>query len=299
MTPPPTDERRPQACQSCINGCRTRASVGYGNESTCQETAWYISAASRVAKSPAQLGEVNMRAADVVQRYGLNSFVFQTGLHWLELLHEERVIGGGKVPSSLPWEKYGTLEFAEKLIHALSNREDIGKDLADGWVQAAEKWGRTEDLANGNMAFSYWGMPDHGYDPRAELDWGYGSILDSRDINEHCFNIIFTNVNAAFAFGKPMRLEAGETRRTGRSQADALYQGPDRRARFRRRQHVLRGRRATGALASPLHALLQAVGALLRPEVARLLQHQHAEHGRRHGVRGCGRAGVLERRHRR
>ena len=211
MTPPPTDERRPQACQSCINGCRTRASVGYGNESTCQETAWYISAASRVAKSPAQLGEVNMRAADVVQRYGLNSFVFQTGLHWLELLHEEHVIGsGGKVPSSLPWEKYGTLEFAEKLIHALSHREDIGKDLADGWVQAAEEWGRTEDLANGNMAFSYWGMPDHGYDPRAELDWGYGSILDSRDINEHCFNIIFTNVNAAFAFGKPMRLEAGE-----------------------------------------------------------------------------------------
>ena len=60
------------------------------------------------------------------------------------------------------------------------------------------------------MAFSYWGMPDHGYDPRAELEWGYGSILDSRDVNEHCFNIIFTNVNAAFAFGKPMRLEAGE-----------------------------------------------------------------------------------------
>ena len=74
----------------------------------------------------------------------------------------------------------------------------------------------TEDLANGNMAFSYWGMPDHGYDPRAELEWGYGSILDSRDINEHCFNIIFTNVNAAFAFGKPMRLEAERTRRTGR-----------------------------------------------------------------------------------
>src|SRR5512137_1152437 len=138
MTPPPTDQRRPQACQSCINGCRTRASVGYGNESTCQETAWYISAASRVAKSPAQLGEVNMRAADIVQRYGLNSFVFQTGLHWLELLHEEHVIGGtgSRVPSSLPWEKIGTLEFAEKLIDALSNRRDIGKDLADGWVQA-------------------------------------------------------------------------------------------------------------------------------------------------------------------
>ena len=52
MTPPPTDDRRPQACQACINGCRTRASVGYGNESTCQETAWYISAASRSPRAP-------------------------------------------------------------------------------------------------------------------------------------------------------------------------------------------------------------------------------------------------------
>ncbi len=66
MTPPPTDERRPQACQGCINGCRARFSVGYGNESTCQETAWYISAASQVAKSQAELGEVNMKAADIV-----------------------------------------------------------------------------------------------------------------------------------------------------------------------------------------------------------------------------------------
>jgi aldehyde:ferredoxin oxidoreductase len=211
MTPPPTDERRPQACQGCINGCRARFNVGYGNESTCQETAWYISAASKVAKSAAQLGEVNMKAADIIQRYGMNSFVFQTGLHWLELLHEEGVIGRGKkVHSTLPWEKYGTLEFAEALIDALSNRKDIGADLAEGWVRAAHKWGRGEDLANGKMQFSYWGMPDHGYDPRAELEWGYGSILDSRDINEHCFNIIFTHVNASFAFGMPMRLEASE-----------------------------------------------------------------------------------------
>ena len=48
---------------------------------------------------------------------------------------------GSRVPSSLPWEKIGTLEFAEKLIHALSNRQDIGKDLADGWVQARQSGG--------------------------------------------------------------------------------------------------------------------------------------------------------------
>jgi aldehyde:ferredoxin oxidoreductase len=211
MNPPPTEDRRPQACQGCINGCRARFAIGYGNESTCQETAWYLPAVRRVAKSPQELSEINLRAADIVQKYGFNSFLFQTGLHWLEHLHEEGVLGPGKkIHSDLPWDKYGTLEFAEKMIDAFSHRQDIGADLADGWVQAAYRWGRAEDLRNGHMQFSYWGMPEHGYDPRAELEWGYGSILGDRDINEHCFNIIFTNVTAAFAFAMPMRIEAAK-----------------------------------------------------------------------------------------
>ncbi len=211
MTASPTEDRRPQACQGCTSGCRARFSVGYGNESTCQETAWYIAAIRRVAKSAQEVSEVNMKAADIVQKYGFNSFLFQTGLHWLEHLHEIGEMGPGKrIPSSLPWEKYGTLEFAETLVHALSHRQDIGKDLAEGWVQAARKWGREKDLHDGTLQFSYWGMAEHGYDPRAELEWGYGSILGDRDCNEHCFNVIFTNVNAAFAYAIPMRLEAKE-----------------------------------------------------------------------------------------
>lgn len=211
MTGSPTIDRRPQSCQGCMSGCRARFSVGYGNESTCQETAWYISAIRRVAKSAQEVSEINMKAADIVQKYGYNSFLFQTGLHWLEHLHEIGELGPGKkIPSNLPWEKYGTLDFAEKMIHAFSHKEDIGKDLAEGWVQAARKWGRGKDLEDGHLQFSYWGMAEHGYDPRAELEWGYGSILGDRDCNEHCFNVIFTNVNAAFAYALPMRLEAKE-----------------------------------------------------------------------------------------
>lgn len=208
---PPTPNRRPQSCQSCINGCRSRYSVGYGNESACQETAWYGPFVRKVAQSSAENTEINMRAADLVQQYGLNSFVFQTGLHWLEHLYEEGLLGKGKeIHSDLPWERLGTLEFAEKLIHALSTRSDIGKDMADGWVQAALRWDREEDLHTGAMQFSYWGIPEHGYDPRAELEWGYGSILGDRDMNCHCFNQIFTTVSAAFAFAMPMRIEAEE-----------------------------------------------------------------------------------------
>jgi aldehyde:ferredoxin oxidoreductase len=208
---PPTPDRRPQSCQGCINGCRERYSVGYGNESACQETSWYGPFVRKVAKSRAEDTEINLRCADIVQKYGFNSFVLQTGLHWLEHLHEEGVLGKGKkIPSDLPWEKIGTVEFGEKLIVALSTRKDIGADLADGWVQAALKWGREKDLRTGALQFSYWGCPEHGYDPRAELEWGYGSIMGDRDTNTHCFNQIFTTISAAFAFGMTIRIEAEE-----------------------------------------------------------------------------------------
>lgn len=211
QVPPPTKDRRPQSCQGCINGCRSRYNVGYGNESACQETAWYGSFVHKVAKSQTENTEINLKAADIVQRYGFNSFVLQTGLHWLEHLYEEGILGSGrKIPSNLPWKEIGTLDFAEKLVHALSTRTDIGADLANGWVQAAIKWGQEKDLETGAMQFSYWGWPEHGYDPRAELEWGYGSIMGDRDTNTHCFNQIFTTVSAAFAFAMPIRIEAKE-----------------------------------------------------------------------------------------
>jgi aldehyde:ferredoxin oxidoreductase len=208
---PPTPDRRPQSCQGCVNGCRLRFSVGYGNESACQETSWYAPFINRLVKDRIKSAEVNLRAADIVQKYGINSFVFQTGLHWLEHLHEDGILGPGKrVHSTLSWGEIGTLGFAEALVDALSNRKDIGADLADGWVQAARKWGREKDLHTGAMQFSYWGWPEHGYDPRAELEWGYGSIMGDRDTNTHCFNAIFTSVSAAMAYGLPLRLDAGE-----------------------------------------------------------------------------------------
>jgi aldehyde:ferredoxin oxidoreductase len=211
QVPIPTEDRRPQSCQGCVNGCRSRSNLGYGNESSCQETSWYNEYIQKVVTSPKEIGEISLKAADICQRYGLNSFVLQPGLPWLEHLHEEGVLGPGrKIHSDLPWEKLGTLEFAQKLIHALSTGTDIGKDLADGWVPCARKWGRERDLQTGTMQFSYWGCPEHGYDPRAELEWGYGSLMGDRDTNTHCFNFMFTTVSAAFAYSLPIRFEAEE-----------------------------------------------------------------------------------------
>jgi aldehyde:ferredoxin oxidoreductase len=211
QAPIPTEDRRPQACQGCVNGCRSRSNLGYGNESACQETSWYNEFIQKVVKTPKEMGELSLRAADLCQKYGINTFVLQPGLPWLEYLHEEGVLGPGKkIPSALPWDKLGTLEFAEKLVHALSTGTDIGRDLAEGFVPAARKWGREGDLATGALQFSYWGCPEHGYDPRAALEWGYGSIMGDRDTNTHCFNFMFTTVSAAFAYALPIRVEAKE-----------------------------------------------------------------------------------------
>lgn len=209
FSPPPSEKRRPQACQGCIAACRTRYSSGYGNEASCQETAWYWAFARHVSQDQKKSSEINLRAADVCNHWGFNTYAVMYGLVWLHDLYEEGILGPGRaIESKLPWDTIGTLEFAETLIKALALRQDIGADLADGWVQAAHKWGREEDLHTGKLAFPYWGMPEHGYDPRAELEWGYGSIMTDRDINAHCFNQLYWDVNNAQIYGRPMRIEA-------------------------------------------------------------------------------------------
>ena len=65
-------------------------------------------------------------------------------------------------------------------------------------MRAAKKWGRLEqDLATGQLNYPYWGYPNH-YDPRAQLEWGYGSILGDRDINEHCLYATYHYKNPDF-----------------------------------------------------------------------------------------------------
>lgn len=213
--PPQGGKRRPQSCQGCISGCRNRFEVGYGNESSCQETAWYWGILSRLDKSEEETVEINMKAADLVQKYGFNSYPIMYGLPWLEYLFEEGILGPGcSIHSDINWKEMGSLEFAETFIHTLATKQDIGADLSDGWVHAAHKWGRQEDLKTGALLFPYWGFPEHGYDPRAELEWGYASIMGDRDVNLHDFNWIFWDVNTAIAKNEPFRLDAETLVRT-------------------------------------------------------------------------------------
>jgi len=76
------------------------------------------------------------------------------------------------------------------LLPMIAKREGIGDDIAEGFYRASKRWGRLEqDLESGLLQYAYWGLPDH-YDVRAQLEWGYGSILGDRDVNEHDFNVV-------------------------------------------------------------------------------------------------------------
>jgi aldehyde:ferredoxin oxidoreductase len=184
------EQARPQACFACHEGCRERYSTGLGSESSCVETDFYAHFDKR---KHGRQTDAAFIGADLLQKYGINAFEAWRGLEYLAGLHRKGLLGPGKqIDCDLPFDQLGEVEFAEEFLRMIAYREGIGDDFAEGFARAAERWGRLEeDLKTGLLRYSYWGLPTHSYDPRAEVSWGYGSILGDRDINEHCLNWLF------------------------------------------------------------------------------------------------------------
>jgi aldehyde:ferredoxin oxidoreductase len=79
-------------------------------------------------------------------------------------------------------EIYDKEEFAETFTMAIANRIGIGDLLAEGTLRFAEKIGRLADT-NDILRYPAWGYVFHWTLPGVE--WCYGSLMDSRDINHH------------------------------------------------------------------------------------------------------------------
>jgi aldehyde:ferredoxin oxidoreductase len=186
----PTSEQRPQACIGCHSGCRGRFKDRLGNEATCFTTLFYMGAGR----------DIQRMASDLLNKYGLNAHEMFVGSLYLQDLHRRfNAIGPGKeIDCPLEFQHYGTQDFLEKYIRMIAYRNDgkgkksqFGDTLAEGFVRAAKAWGRldgaTGDLKTGCLQFPFWGLPVHK-PPTLQLEWGYGSILGDRDINEHGFD---------------------------------------------------------------------------------------------------------------
>lgn len=186
----PRVKQRPQACVGCSAGCRGRYADGIGNEAICFNSVFYYFGMT---------SKIQRRAADLINRYGLNAAEMFFGELYLKSLHDMGVLGKGwRIDCPLDYDRYGSLDFAEQLVKAIAFRNDgkgkahpFGDVLAEGFVRAAQTWGRLDgdqsDLKTGLLQFPQWGLPMHKLE-RSQLDWAYGSVLGDRDINEHCFD---------------------------------------------------------------------------------------------------------------
>ncbi|MBM4764516.1 aldehyde ferredoxin oxidoreductase N-terminal domain-containing protein [Bacillus sp. B15-48] len=171
------EKSRPKGCVGCFVNCRRNSESGRTNESTCVDIAF-------AGANP----EAQHAATESMQRLGINNFVLSVGFPWLKNLYKMGVLGPGKeIHTNLPFDRQDSPDFYNALMKAIANREDIGADLAEGLYQAAEKWGRLEDIETGLLRITFWGYPEH-YDPRIEVEWSYASILGDRDFNDHALN---------------------------------------------------------------------------------------------------------------
>lgn len=199
--------QRPQACMGCHAGCRARYDDALGNEASCISTTFYFDAKTL---------DIQRSASDLINQYGLNAQEMVYGLLYIWILMRSGRLKSAKIPDCpLDFSEYGTQEFVDQFVKMVAYGDDgkggesqFGKDISDGFVRAAEKWGRrSEDLDSGILAFPYWGIPVHK-EPRAQVYWGYGTLLGDRDINEHGFDWIKWDASTAKQAGREPSLTA-------------------------------------------------------------------------------------------
>jgi len=180
--PPNMATSRKKGCMSCPAPCRGNNDSGVNNDSTCVSGGMW--GAPR-GGAPHDFG----------QRYGVNGFESYGIFAYLKKLYDRGLAGPGTAidTAPLPMEIYGTNGFAEAFLKTLCAREGIGNDMAEGIMNAAEKWGRLEeDTDSGLLNSPQWGYTCHWTLPG--IEWPYGSLLDGRDHDEHAFAFTFTKI---------------------------------------------------------------------------------------------------------
>ncbi len=179
--------KRPQGCVGCPSACRARYSSGKANEASCQTTHFY---------SDANSFKIMFEAIDLLNRYGFNAFDLVAGLLYLKDLHSIGVLGGpgSEIETELDFDDYGSLNFVNNFLETIAKRgTEFGDTVAEGFQRAIEMWGRMDDIdytseGLGKIELPYWGLPEHAYHSPCQVEYGYGTILSDRDVNEHCFS---------------------------------------------------------------------------------------------------------------
>ncbi|MHB1019733.1 MAG: aldehyde ferredoxin oxidoreductase N-terminal domain-containing protein [Coriobacteriia bacterium] len=197
----PADQpKSPMGCLGCHKNCRARFESAASNGSSCVDYFFYHVYDQAAHGSYTQH---ILDATEALQRYGINSYQAEAALIWLNNLHKAGILGPGlEIDTKLDFTKLGTADFAKQFLDMMANGYDVGEALHEGVAYAAEKWGRyEEDTKSGILPIQVHGYVQH-YDARTEMEWGYGSLVGDRDINEHDFNtLVFWAPSIATLFG--------------------------------------------------------------------------------------------------
>ena len=174
---------RDNSCLGCYKSCHGgHSSRGVAPNSSCFDSFYNMMGPFSINHASSD----NATTTDRLQRMGINAWEAVMSIPWLVGLFKQGILGPGKqIDSKLDWADVGSEAFNKSWLEALAYRTDVGADLAEGCARAATKWGRyEEDTTSGTLAICAHGYAHH-YDGRKEVEWGYGTALDSRDINEH------------------------------------------------------------------------------------------------------------------
>ncbi|MFO7962318.1 MAG: aldehyde ferredoxin oxidoreductase N-terminal domain-containing protein [Desulfobacterales bacterium] len=204
-------KNRPQACVGCHAGCRSRFEGGLAKEVKCGPGVFYWKAKNH---------EVRFKSMDLMNELGLNYYEVNALLDYLVPLYKKGLVGPGKqISCDIDFGDFGSYDFIHDFFHSITYRKGgFGDAMAQGCYRASRKWGRAEeDLASGLLECPYWGLPEHAYDPRAEVSYGYGTVLADRDITEHDFNGLFYDPTFAVMLKKEAAASA--------ERAVAIYTG--------------------------------------------------------------------------
>ncbi|MDD4876723.1 MAG: aldehyde ferredoxin oxidoreductase C-terminal domain-containing protein, partial [Dehalococcoidales bacterium] len=179
--------KRPVTCFACTApSCQSKANSSEeemaGSIGQCVERVFYVS------QDTARHGKTTHAervATQLVHDYSINANQALDMLVWLESLHNRGLLGKGKqIDTDLDFDKLGTEEFVREYLRKLAYREGIGDILAEGWVNAAAKWGvLEEDLQSGEISAIYWGVGHQHWSNN--IVWAYLSLFGARDCNAH------------------------------------------------------------------------------------------------------------------
>jgi aldehyde:ferredoxin oxidoreductase len=260
----PREAQRPQACVGCHSGCRARFKSGLGNGAICFTTLFYGSADST---------DIQRRASDLLNRYGLNAHEMIYCDRYLTALNDLGVLGPGKaIDCPLDFNDRGSLAFVTRLVRMIACRNDGNgrpHDFGRRWRRASSA--RPKNGAPGRgpetglLPFPFWGLPVHK-EPSAQLEWGYGTLLGDRNINEHDFDWIKLTCHRAGVRQKTAR--SGGSAGQDHHRQDGTFSGRRTDARLQHGQYVLQAHGQAGQLAPLLYPLLEAIRPFLRLALA-------------------------------